>query len=458
VPTHHFIGSFVDLARRLAADSRRLKVFGHDLLNAYRQWPVRRPAECGTFLRTKHGVTFWFHLAMNFGATASVWNFNRGADALQQLLRGLLLAATGHYVDDFNGIDDDEMADSAATSFKDLAELGFLTKAPKAQPPADEHVVQGVNFHLNAEGVVLSPTPVRVKKIMDQIRRALDDDSLSPDEASKLAGRVAFLTQAAFGAVAKAATKAIYARAADTAARSADQLSPGLAAALRSLHQILPTIKPRFIPFDAEHLDLAILYADAFFADGEKQHKAGHVPDGLNPTPDQRASNGWGYVLRIGDRVYYDHGVVPTWFVQLFSARKAYIYMLEVFAQLAAFATFAAILPPSIIAFIDNTAGQAALSKGYGKDPAINGMISAFWSLAAHQGWFVEFERVPSKANIADAVSRHYLSRARREGWTRANSPHDEILRIFAAAAKDIEFATTSAADDLLLMAQGFNV
>ena len=31
VPTHHFIGSFVDLARRLAADSRRLKVFGHDL-------------------------------------------------------------------------------------------------------------------------------------------------------------------------------------------------------------------------------------------------------------------------------------------------------------------------------------------------------------------------------------------------------------------------------------------
>ena len=28
-------------------------------------------------------------------------------------------------------------------------------------------------------------------------------------------------------------------------------------------------------------------------------------------------------------------------------------------------------LPQSIVAFINNTAGQAALSKGYGKDPAV---------------------------------------------------------------------------------------
>jgi len=136
------------------------------MFSAYRQWPVHRPAECGTFLRTEHGVAFWYHLAMNFGATASVWNFNRSADALQQLLRGLLLAAAGHY-DDFNGLDDDALAESVADSFKDLfAELGILTKASKAQPPADEHVVQGVNFHVGAEGVTLSPTPARVKKIM----------------------------------------------------------------------------------------------------------------------------------------------------------------------------------------------------------------------------------------------------------------------------------------------------
>ena len=454
VPTHHFVGSFVDLARRMAHDRRRLVVFGHDLLNAYRQWPVRRPAHCGTFLATKHGVTFWFHLAMNFGATASVWNFNRAADALQQLLRGLLLTPTGHYVDDFNGVEDDDLGESAADGFQDLfAALGFLTKKSKAQPPANEHVVQGVTFHIDEHGVTLSPTPRRVEKILAQLRRALHDDSLSPDDASRLAGRVAFLTQSVFGAVARAATKAIYARAADTAAWSNDSLSPGLAAALKTLVNILPTTRPRFVPFNADQLAMAVLYADAFFTDGERRHKAGHVPDGMNPSPHQRAANGWGYVLRIGDRVFYDHGVVPPWFVKLFAARRAYIYMLEVFAQIIAFAAFAKLMPPTIVAFIDNTAGQAALTKGYGKDAAVNGMISAFWTLAARRGWFVEFERVPSKANVADAVSRDDFTRARREGWIRVNSRDDEVMAILAKAVGDIEFANTTAAEELILTA-----
>ena len=88
--------------------------------------------------------------------------------------------------------------------------------------------------------------------------------------------------------MAKAATKAIYARAADTAAWSADSLSTGLSAALRSLDRILPTIKPRFIPFNAENIEVAVLYADAFFSAGEVKHKAGHVPDGVSPTPKRR--------------------------------------------------------------------------------------------------------------------------------------------------------------------------
>ena len=40
-------------------------------------------------------------------------------------------------------------------------------------------------------------------------------------------------------------------------------------------------MKPRFIPFYPDipdDLDTAVLYADAFFLDGERRHKAGHVP------------------------------------------------------------------------------------------------------------------------------------------------------------------------------------
>ena len=82
VPTHHTVGDFVDLARRLAEEGADLVAFGHDLLNAYRRWPVRRPEHCATFLPTAAGVTLWMHMAMCFGAAASVWNFNRAGDAV----------------------------------------------------------------------------------------------------------------------------------------------------------------------------------------------------------------------------------------------------------------------------------------------------------------------------------------------------------------------------------------
>ena len=46
---------------------------------------------------------------MCFGAAASVWNLNRAADAVQMVLRALLLVLFGHYVDDFNGTEDEPL-------------------------------------------------------------------------------------------------------------------------------------------------------------------------------------------------------------------------------------------------------------------------------------------------------------------------------------------------------------
>ncbi|OLP91746.1 Cytochrome P450 144 [Symbiodinium microadriaticum] len=191
VPTHHFLGSFLDLARRMAGGGVVL-LFRHDLLNACRQWPVRCPAHCGTFLDTPAGPTFWYHLAMIFGATASVWK-------------------------------------------------------------------------------------------------------------------------------------------------------------------------------------------------------------------------------------------------------------LEIFAQVVALAAVSTHLLGAVTAFIDNATGSGGdVYNGYGTDPAMNGMLAAFWALAARQGTVVDFRRVPSKANVADAVSRDDFDRARREGWTRV------IMHILAKVVDDLLYAVDGAADDLL--------
>ena len=200
VPTHHFVDDYVDMIRRLVEivgvpAVAAIRIFGHDLMNAYRQWPVRDPAHSGTFLAGPHGVTMWFHMAMCFGAAASVWNFNRTADALQALKRVLLWIVSGHFVDDFNGVDIENLADGAFHGIAEFFELlGLQTKPSKAQAPATAHVVQGVLVAIGEEGVVLKPTPERIKKVTATIDEALRTDEMTPEVAGKLAGRLNFIT------------------------------------------------------------------------------------------------------------------------------------------------------------------------------------------------------------------------------------------------------------------------
>ena len=106
--------------------------------------------------------------------------------------------------------------------------------------------------------------------------------------------------------------------------------------------------------------------------------------------------------------VYFDHGTTPRSVLDTITSRRAFIYALEVYAQLMAFFALAERLPSDWLAFIDNTAGEAALKKGYGKDAFVNGMLATFWA------WRPQFARVKSKANVADAVSWGLLPRTPR--------------------------------------------
>eukprot|EP00439_Symbiodinium_sp_Y106_P037591 s1758_g4.t1 len=88
------------------------------------------------------------------------------------------------------------------------------------------------------------------------------------------------------------------------------------------------------------------------------------------------------------------------------------MYVLELLAQVLPVITFARRLPLHWLAFIDNVAGQFALMKGYGRDPAVNGILAAFWGLGPDRAWCPEFYRVPSAFNVSDAISVAILAQA----------------------------------------------
>ena len=192
-----------------------------------------------------------------------------------------------------------------------FALLGLQTKPSKAQAPATRHVVQGVDLSIRPDGVELAPTAKRTQKILEQIDGALTDDSLSPDAASRLAGRLTFLSQSTFGATGRAAIKPLYSRAADTAANSDDTLSVGVRSALMALRRLVASSRPRLVPWPGRvQGPFPVLYADAFFLDGDLRKKPGHLGPGEAVPRAARWQNGWGYVLLLDGHVFYDYGLI----------------------------------------------------------------------------------------------------------------------------------------------------
>ena len=252
-------------------------------------------------------------------------------------------------------------------------------------------MIQGVHVKLGDKGVTVQPTRRRVLKLQAIIREVLDTGALDPPAAQRLSGKLGFLTQAVFGAVGRAAIQPIHKRAAQPARTDAN-LTPKLVDALLASAALLDHIQPRFVPYGGPRSTQATIFADAFFVDRGRHIKAGHVPDDAGRHHNQRRRNGWGYVVQIDEQVFYDFGEAPTWFLDVFAERKAFIYALEILAQVLAIATFAARLPPLWTAYIDNVAGQCALTKGYGNSGAVNGMVATMWGLAAVQAWAPHFE------------------------------------------------------------------
>ena len=150
-------------------------------------------------------------------------------------------------------------------------------------------------------GVEVAPEPKRLEKLRRIIQDTLSSGTLSPELASRLAGKMNFVQSTAFGRVGAAALRPVYAR--THANTGSDDLNTGLEAALRALLLLLGGVKPRFVPFACQAVP-AQVYTDAFFQLGDQkwkpgdpdltlQWKAGHALD---------SPNGCGFIVRIGTR------------------------------------------------------------------------------------------------------------------------------------------------------------
>ena len=453
VPTHHTIDSYVHLCRHFGQLGQSSELWTHDLDAAYRQFPVKDRSVAYTVLFTPWGPTLWCHGALCFGASASVWSFNRCADMIQFAARKLLLLPVHHFVDDFAAAEPPPLAQIGFECFRDLFDIiGLQMKLTKACSPRPCQKLLGVNVIIEKEQMTLQVCPDRMAKLLKQIESILRNNTLEPMEAQKLAGKLVFLQSTTFGNIGRALTYPLYARA-HGHGQDPDhaRLNNPLRETLQTLQHILSDLRPRVVPLIAM-TSKAVLYTDAFFALGDKNFRPSDVdiPTKWNPQHTKFLHNGWGFVLSAGASTYAAHGVAPAFLIDRFCSRRAFIYFLELLAPTIALCLFAHRIDPYLLAFVDNTASLAALNKGYGRDASVNRMLAFLWCLIARTGLYPHFTWVQSSHNISDAVSRHDLSAAYANGWTVLEMEFEELYNILGQCADDLRYACTTAVDEVL--------
>ena len=153
------------------------------------------------------------------------------------------------------------------------------------------------------------------------------------------------------------------------------------------------------VPFEAE--DRAIIYADTFFQLDGKVVKTARADDvHWGQTNPAAFHNGFGFVVKTNEGVWYATGRVPCWFLRHFCSRRAYSFVLEAVAQILPVLALKQHLPKQLLLFMDNEPSRRALVRGHGKDDSINKLMQVAWRFLEEAEFRTEWQRVMSSANM----------------------------------------------------------
>ena len=379
----------------------------------------------------------WQHNVLPFGATSSVWAYLRVADAICFLSIVLLFLAAAHFVDDFFMIEGLEIAPAGFRSFQDIhAALGFRMKKAKEKPPAARQTLLGVDWSVNRDHIQASAGTDRVQKIQQMISDILTSGEMSQQAASKLAGKLNFVTSWVFGQVGKALLKPLYSR--QKGLPGSSVLSKQLRVALQEIQGVLPVLKPVQIPLQLNSQAVSISYADAFVTlQGVRRAANKWTVDCPTLSLLRGSENGWGGVFlgSAGVRRAF-RSQVPVTSLAKVAPSKAFIYWLEMMAQILSIAVVAPHVHGHLVCVVDNTAAEHALRKGCSKDETFTKTLACFWAWVADNKLQLSFHRVTSAANLSDGVSRGSWKEADSFGCQRVCPKFENFYKFFLDVQK----------------------
>jgi hypothetical protein len=301
-----------------------------------------------------------------------------------------LLPAT-HCVDDVIIIEEDGVADSGKLCWDLLMELcGWKMSVSKDQVPSQLFTVIGVSIDLRpfpGGDPNIMVTQRRLKSLHSLITAILAKMWLGSGEASSLSGKLGFTLSAAFGRAGRCRIKPILMR----AYSCSKPLGKILTNCLLWWLSFLREYTPRPVPTSLESMPCVISYSD-----------------------------GEGGLAGIGAALWHPHHPRPLalytevpdmirqqWRVIQRSEGFEDIFLVEALGPLLLLKAFPKFLRNCLwIHFIDNSAAEASLIRGASSSDLGDHVIVLTWSLIQKRLLWAYFDRVSSKANPVDGLSR----------------------------------------------------
>ena len=368
-----------------------------DLKSAYKQMPVHPDSLWASNVHVQSADTatplYFTSNALLFGATASVYSFNRFARAIWRCFTVHLNLLCTQFYDDYPMLEPAQTAvhaRAASTEFLDI--LGIIWSAgDKDKEFLSTFEPLGVSMDLSGMAtraeIVISNKQSRVDSICAQIGSVLEQNSLSPPLASELHGKVQFSQAQVFGRSALPALQEIGHRSHQPG--NPYELTPRLRKALSFLQDHLRTAPPRKVSACDPSRNL-IIFSDGAFEDGKAT---------------------WGFVIFDGatGAISVAGSTVPQELVLYWLATVGE----QIITQVELFAVIAARLhlgieckSRKVVYYIDNDAARDSLIRGFSESNASLSLIFLFYQLERSSASFLWFARVASHSNIADGPSR----------------------------------------------------
>ena len=329
--------------------------------------------------------------ALMFGATASVYGFNRVAKALQFLLESGLSLLVCQFFDDFPSVDFGMTASAAQSSAQALLALlgwGWATgeKAPPFDPLFDALGVRfDIDMVLKTKKFLVMNKPSRIDAMVQQFDDIDASDEFSPPLAAEVAGKVQFAHGQTFGDGIRPALAVVRERA---NARTYDcGLTADIRAALKFAKDFFLTARPREISCCLDDTPIII------FTDGssERLHLWGAVIFNLSLKPIVTAGEIPGPLSELWKRAVGDQIICE---VEMYPVVLAKTLLQK------------ALSGRRVIWYIDNDAAKDGLATGRSGSHALRVMLYEFSRIQCLEPSFNWFARVPSASNIADEPSR----------------------------------------------------